>query len=116
MVSGCFIDDLIETMLSCNLNQTLTLCAFSCICISDVKAWSTADMLKLSDNITKLILVTSKRAKHLHSLPTSICDAQIPLKQSVKNFGFALDCDLTMSWPMITMHMSRLLLGHVASD
>ena len=66
-------------------------------CISDVKAWATANMLKLNDNKTKLMLVTSKRTKHLHSLPTSITigNAQIPFKKSVKNLGFTLDCHLT---------------------
>ena len=29
-------------------------------CISDVKAWTTANMLKLNDNKTELMLVTSK--------------------------------------------------------
>ena len=56
-------------------------------CISDVKAWATANMLKLFDSKTELMLVTSKRSKHLHNLPTSITigNAQIPFKQSVKN-------------------------------
>ena len=36
-------------------------------CISDVKAWTTANMLKLND-----MLVTSKRTKTLCSLPTSM--------------------------------------------
>ena len=69
------------------------------LCISDVKAWATANMLKLNDNKTELILVTSKRTKHLHSLPTSITigNAQIPFKQYVKNFGSTLDCHLTMN-------------------
>ena len=40
--------------------------------ISDVKAWATANMLKLNDSKTELMLVTSKRSKHLHSLRTSI--------------------------------------------
>ena len=68
-------------------------------CISDVKAWATANMLKLNDSKTELMLVTSKRSKHLHNLPTSITigNAQIPFKQSVKNFGFTLDCHLTMN-------------------
>ena len=63
-------------------------------CISDVKAWATANMLKLNDSKTELMLVTSKRSKHLHNLPTSITigNAQIPFKQSVKNLGFTLDC------------------------
>ena len=42
----------------------------SCIC--DFKAWATANILKLNDGMTELMLVTSKRSKHLHSLPTSI--------------------------------------------
>ena len=69
----------------------------SCIC--DVKAWATANMLKLNDNKTELMLVTSKRTKHLHSLPTSITigNAQILFKKSVKNLGFSLDCHLAMN-------------------
>ena len=56
-------------------------------------------MLKLNDNKTKLMLVTSKRTKHLHNIPTSITigNAQIPFKQSVKILGFTLDCHLTMN-------------------
>ena len=69
----------------------------SCIC--DVKAWAAASMLKLNDNKTELMHVTSKRTKHLHNLPTSttIGNAEIPFKQSVKNLGFTLDCHLTMN-------------------
>ena len=68
-------------------------------CISDVKAWATANMLRLNDNKTEFMLVTSRRTKHLHSLPTSITigNAQIPFKKSVKNLGFTLDCHLTMN-------------------
>ena len=56
-------------------------------------------MLKLNDSKTELMFVTSKRTKHLHSLPTSITigNAQIPFKKSVKNLGFTLDCHLTMN-------------------
>ena len=68
-------------------------------CISDVKAWTSANMLRLNDNKTELMLVTSKRTKHLHNLPTSISmgNAQIPFNQSVKNLSFTLDCHLTMN-------------------
>ena len=68
-------------------------------CIGDVKAWATASMLKLNDNKTELMLVTSKRNNHLHSLPTSITmgNAQVAFKQSVKNLGLTLDCHLTMN-------------------
>ena len=69
------------------------------IVISDGKALATANMLKLNDNKTELMLVTSKRTKHFHNLPTSITigNAQVPIKQSVKNFGFTLDCHLSMN-------------------
>ena len=55
-------------------------------CISDVKAWATANMLKLNDNKTELMLVASKGTKHLHNLPTSITigNAKIPFEQSVR--------------------------------
>ena len=68
-------------------------------CISDVKAWATANMLKLNDSKTELMLVTFKRSKHFHNLPTSINigNAQITFKQSVKKLGFTLDCHLTMN-------------------
>ena len=68
-------------------------------CISDVKAWATVNMLKLNDNKTELMLVTSKRTKHLHipSTPITIGNAQITFKQSVKNLGFTLDCHCTMN-------------------
>ena len=39
----------------------------SCIC--DVKAWATANMLKLDDNTTELMLVISNGTEHLHILP-----------------------------------------------
>ena len=44
-------------------------------CIGHVKAWATANMLKLNDNKTEFMLVTSKRTKHLHSPTTSITNA-----------------------------------------
>ena len=68
-------------------------------CICDVKAWATAKILKLNDNKTELMLVTSKRTKHLRGLPTSITigNTQITLKTSVKNLGLTLDCHLTMN-------------------
>ena len=46
-----------------------------------------ANVSKLNDSKAELMLVTSKRSKHLHNLPTSITigNAQIPFKQSVKN-------------------------------
>ena len=58
-------------------------------CMSDVKAWAIVNMLRLIDNMTELMLVTSKGTKYLHSLPTSITigNAQITFKQC-EEFGF----------------------------
>ena len=49
-------------------------------CTRDVKALASANMLKLIDNKTDLMLITSKRNRHLHNPPTSITigNAQIP--------------------------------------
>ena len=53
--------------------------------MSDIKAFAAADMLRPNDNETYFMLITSERAKHLHSLPTSITNsnAYIPFKQTV---------------------------------
>ena len=58
-------------------------------CIGDVKALANANMPKLNDNKIELMLVTSKRNKHLHNLPTSITigNAQIPFTVC-EEFGF----------------------------
>ena len=74
-------------------------------CISKVKAWATANLLKLNDSKTELMLVTSKRTKHLHNLstPITIGNAQIPFKQSVKNLFWAIDCNLA-----INAHVSNI--------
>ena len=87
-------------------------------CIRDVKAWATANMLKLNDNNTELMLVTSKRTKHLHNLPTSITigKAQIPFRQSVKNLGITLDCRLTINGHVsIIAQTCYLEMHHLAS-
>ena len=74
-------------------------------CIGDVKAWENANMVKLNDDKTEDMLVTSNRTKHLHKLRSSITigNAQIPFRQTVKNLGFALDCHLTTN-----AHISRI--------
>ena len=85
--------------------------------ISDVKAWATVNMLKLNDNKTELMLVTSKRTKHLHNIPTSITigNAQIPFKQSVKNLGLTLDCHLTVKNLGLTLDCHLTMTAHVSN-
>ena len=98
IIHHSFADDL-QSQMSATPDRISELLYTMQSCISDVKAWATANMLKLNDNITELMLVTSKRTKHLHNLPTSITigNAQIPFKQSVKKLGSTLDCNLTMN-------------------
>ena len=98
IIHHSFVDDL-QLQMSAPPDRISELLHSMQSCISDVKAWATANMLKLNDNKTELMLVTSKRTKHLHSLHTSITirNAQIPFKQSVKNIGLTIDCHLTMN-------------------
>ena len=64
--------DYIQLQMSAPSDRVLKLLLSMQSCISDVKAWATAHMHELNDNKTELMLVTSKRTKHLNSLPTSI--------------------------------------------
>ena len=96
IIHHSFADDL-QLQMSARPDRIFELLHSMQSCISDVKARATASMLRLNDNKTELMLVTSRRTKHLHSLPTSITmgNAQIPFKKSVKNLGIKLDCNLT---------------------
>ena len=99
-----FVDDL-QSQMSAPPSKIFELFHSMQSCICDVKVWATANMLKLSDKKTELMLVTSKRTKHLHKLLTSIIisNAQIPFKQSVRNLGLSLDCHLT-----VNVHVSNI--------
>ena len=61
----------IQLQISASPNRISELLHSMQSCICDVKAWATANMHKLNDNKIELMLVTSKRTKHLHNLPTS---------------------------------------------
>ena len=104
LAANSFADD-IQLQMSAPPDKIYELLHSTQPCISDVKAWATANILRLNDNKTQLTLVTSKRTKHLYDLPTSITieNAEFPFKQSVKNLGFTLDCRLT-----INAHVSHI--------
>ena len=89
--------DRLQLQMSASPDRTSELLHSMQSCIRDVNAWATANMPKIDDDKTEPMLVTSKRTKHLHILPTSItiCNAQIPIKQSVKNLGLQFDSHLT---------------------
>ena len=98
IIHNSFADD-IQLMMSAPPDVISELIHSMQSCIGDVIAWATANMLVLNDNKTELMLVTSNRTKNHHNLPTSITigNAQISLKQSVKNLGLTLDSHLTMN-------------------
>ena len=104
IIHHSFTDD-IQLQMSAPPDYIYELLHYIQSCICDVNDWATANMLKLNDNKTELMLVTSKITKHFHNLPTSIIigNAQIPFKQSVKNLGLALDCHHT-----INAHVSNI--------
>ena len=98
IIHHSFADDL-QLLMSSHPDRISELLHSMQSCICDVKALATANMLKLNDDKTELMLVTSKRTNHLHGLPTfiTIGNAQILFEMSVKNLGFTLDCHLTMN-------------------
>ena len=91
IIRHSFADDL-QFQMSAPLDEISELLHSMQSCICDVNAWATANMLKLDDNNAELMILTSKRTKHIHSLPTSITigNAKFPFTQSVKNLGFTL--------------------------
>ena len=66
-----FADDL-QSQMSAPPYKIFELLHSMQLCMSDVKAWAPTNMSKLNDNKTKLMLVTSKRTKHLHNLLQSL--------------------------------------------
>ena len=71
IIHHSFADDL-QLQMSVPLDRIYELLHSMQSRIFDVKAWATANMLRLNDNRTELMLVTSKRTKHVHNLHTSI--------------------------------------------
>ena len=88
-------DDDIQLQMTATPDKTSEYLNSIQLCKCDVKAWATANMLKLRNNTRTNLQIT----RHLHVLPTSITigNAQFPFKHSVKNFGLTLDCRLTMN-------------------
>ena len=64
--------DILQLQLSAPPDKISELLHFVQSCISDVKAWATANMPILDDNKIESLLVTCKETKHPHNLPTSI--------------------------------------------
>ena len=67
-------------------------------CIQDVKSWMTSNKLKLNDDKTEAMIVSSSRLISSAPLPDSLVagDSSVQFAQSVKNLGVTLDMHLTM--------------------
>lgn len=74
-------------------------------CVTEIKSWMSVNKLKLNDDKTEVMLVSSSRMSQNFDQPGSmtICDSSIQLSDSVKNLGFFLDNHLEM-----TTHVRRL--------
>ena len=68
-------------------------------CISDVKSWMTINKLKLNDDKTEVMILSSPHMRHKLKIPDNmtIGNASIPFSKTVKNLGFTLDNHLEMT-------------------
>ena len=67
-------------------------------CVSDVKSWMTTNKLKLNDEKTEVLLVSSSRLSVSNPLPVSLVvgNTTIQFSSSAKNLGVVLDMNMTM--------------------
>ena len=66
-------------------------------CYSDVKNWMTNNKLKLNDDKTEAILIsTCQKLSQLPPLSLQLCNTTIPISESAKNLGVHLDSTLSM--------------------
>ena len=87
-------------------------------CISDVKSWMTVNKLKLNDDKTEVMLVSSKQMSHKLTVPDSMIvgDATISFTRAVKNLGVTLDNHLEMEDHVYaTIRASNFQLRRIAS-
>ena len=68
------------------------------MCVDDIRHWMTANKLKLNDDKTEVMIVSSGRKSTSTSLShtLSVGNASVSFSNSVKNLGVTLDCHLTM--------------------
>ena len=62
-------------------------------CIDDVKSWMTANKLKLNDDKTEVMLVSSSLMAKTLSVPDSMTvgNASVLFSETVRNLGFTID-------------------------
>ena len=88
------------------------------LCINDVKSWMTVNKLKLNDDKTEIMLVSSKQMTHKLTIPDSMIvgDATVSFSKSVKNLGVTLDNHLEMDKHVSeTVRVANYQLRRIAS-
>ena len=68
------------------------------LCIDDIKDWMTDNKLKLNDDKTEVMIISSSRMSTALSISESfdIGNASVPFSDTVKNLGVTLDCHLSL--------------------
>ena len=88
------------------------------LCIDDIKDWMTANKLKLNDDKTEVMIISSSRMSTALSIPDSfdIGNASVPFSDTVKNLGVTLDCHLSLKTHVLNpiypklLHMSIIMV------
>ena len=75
------------------------------LCIDDIKDWMTANKLKLNDDKTEVMIISSSRMSTALSIPDSfdIGNASVPFSDTVKNLGVTLDCHLSLKTHVLNL-------------
>ena len=68
------------------------------LCIDDIKDWMTDNKLKLNDDKTEVMIISSSRMSTALSIPDTfdIGNASVPFSDTVKKLGVNLDCHLSL--------------------
>ena len=75
------------------------------LCIDDIKDWMTANKLKLNDDKTEVMIISTSRMSTALSIPDSfdIGNASVPFSDTVKNLGVTLDCHLSLKTHVLNL-------------
>ena len=82
-----------------------SLTLYTRLCIDDIKDWMTDNKLKLNDDKTEVMLISSSRMSTALSIPGSfdIGNASVPFSDTVKNLGVTLDCHLSLKTHVLNL-------------
>jgi hypothetical protein len=102
-----------DTQLYCSFDLTSPLETISKIsaCISDIRTWMIRNKLKINDDKTEFLLITSPRAKLTENIELRIGQANIIPSDSCKSLGVMLDSQFSMDSQI--RHLCRSMHYHL---